>query len=537
MSTTADHGRATRSESTLTGAGALARLLLRRDRIMLVVWLLMTWAVGAARAGTHEALYPTTEARQERYDQVMVDVPMYLLFQGPAYGHDINALLVQEAFGVTTLVAALGAVIFTVRHTRSDEQSGRRELLGSTPVGRHAPLAAALGVMVVAGVLLAVLSSATMLASGMALPGSLIFGLVCGSAVWIAAAMAAVAAQLTSSPSGAILGAYTLFFALHFLRGVSDLGGPGLHWLGWLSPNGWLQRTQPFTGNHWWPFFLVAVLVVVLVRLAFTLADRRDLGSGLMGSRPGPGTAPRGLSSSFGLAWRLHRSMVLAWVAGAAFISLPTAFGGTAAMDQYAGSDQMAQWAASMGSDNPADALFVYIAFTTVFPITLFAISIVMRIRAEDVDGRAALLLATPVSRLRWAAGHITVALAASAVLLTVVGLGFSLGAGELGTVLGLVLRLIPAVWVMVGIAVLACGLFGRAAPIVGYGALVVALTVEFGMHLGWPLWLFMAFSPFAHVIPFFGEPGPGTLVVLTLLAAGLCTAGLTALRRRDLLG
>ncbi|GAB3494713.1 hypothetical protein [Nocardiopsis coralliicola] len=80
-----------------------------------------------------------------------------------------------------------------------------------------------------------------------------------------------------------------------------------------------------------------------------------------------------------------------------------------------------------------------------------------------------------------------------------------------------------------------ACGLTGRAAPLIGYGALAVALAVEFGQHVGWPAWLFQAFSPFAHVMPFSGVPGAVPLIALTVLAAALCALGLTALSRRDL--
>lgn len=525
---------ATSLAGPLTGTGTLARLLLRRDRVMLAIWLLLSWGVAAGQAGTREALYPTAEARQQRYDQIMVEVPMFKLFQGPAYGTDIDALLVQESFGAATLLAALGAVIFVVRHTRTDEQAGRRELLGSTGVGRHAPLAAALVVVFAAGALLAALTSATMVGAGMPAAGSTVFGLVAGSAVWISAAMAAVAAQLAATPRAAMVGAYTLFFALHFVRGASDLGGPGLVWLGWLVPNGWLQRTQPFAGDRWWPFLLVAALLVVLVCVAVSLANRRDLGSGLLATRPGPSAGGRGLGGPFGLTWRLHRGMALAWVAGTVAICLPTALVGTAAMEQYA-TGRMAEWAAAMGSANPGDALFAYIAFATVFPITLYAIQIVLRMHTEESSGHTALLLTAPVSRLRWAAGHLALALALPAVLLVAVGLCFGVGDGDPATMLATTTRLVPAVWVLVGIAIAAYGLAGRAAPLLGYGALAVALTVEFGQHLGWPDWLFWTFSPFAHVLPFFGPPGAGTLLILAAVAAALIAAGLAGLRRRDL--
>ncbi|MDA2811751.1 antibiotic ABC transporter [Nocardiopsis sp. RSe5-2] len=519
----------------LTGTLLLARTLLRRDRIGLAVWLLAGWAVAAARAGgTYEVLYPTAAARQDRYDQVMTDVPMYLLFQGPAYGTGLDALLVQESFGAATLLAALGAVVLVVRYTRTDEQEGRRELVGATAVGRHAPLAAALAVVGAGGVLMGALTAATMAASGMPAAGSVLFGAVVAGAVGVAAAMAAVAAQVSASPRAAASGAFALFVALHFVRGVSDLGGPGLGWLGWLTPNGWMQRTRPFAGDLWWPLLLVAALAAVLVWAAFTLSDRRDPGSGLLAARPGRARAPRTLSGPVGLAWRLHRSSLAAWTAATAAVCLPAALAGSAAMGQYAVGERMRSWAAA-GSVAPSDVLFVYIAFTTVFPISLYAVRAVLRIRSEEADGHAALLLAGPVGRVRWAAGHLAVALAAPVVLLTVVGLCFGAGAADAGALLATVLRLVPAVWVIVGVAAAACGLAGRAAPAVAYGALAVALTVEFGQHLGWPEWLFLALSPFAHVLPFLGTPGAPVLAALAALGLGLCAVGLFGLGRRDL--
>ncbi|GAA3757314.1 ABC transporter membrane-spanning protein [Spinactinospora alkalitolerans] len=518
------------------------RLILRRDRILLPVWLLLTWGTVVGRADSMAATYPTAEEREARFDEVMVGVPMFKLFQGPAYGDDVNALTAQEAFAGATLIAALGAALLLVRHTRGEERTGRRELLGSAAIGRHAPLTAALAVVLGAGVLLAVLCAAALIGYGMPAAGSLALGLVCGGAVWVCAAVAAVAAQLTENPGLAGVGAYSLFFALHFVRGASDLGGEGMHWLGWLTPNGWLQRARPFADERWWLFLPVIALVAALLWAAYRLSSRRDLGSGLLPARAGPAAAPASLRGPFGLAWRLNRSAALVWLFAALAVCLPTGYGGAGAMEQYAGGERMRVWADAMGAGRPGDAFFAYIAFAMGFPIAIYAIMTVLRLGAEEGGGTAETLLATPVGRLRWAAGHLVFALGVSALLQVAIGVGFGLGAGlhsgELGADLARMLTvttaLVPAVWVMAGIAMAAFGLVGRRAPAVAWGALVVAVTVEFGQHLGWPEWLFRVFSPFAHVLPFFGPPSPITLTALTLVAAALCAVGLFGLRHRD---
>lgn len=521
----------------LSGMPQLIRLILRRDRFWLPAWLALSFGMVISRANSRGSTYPDVQSVRERYNDVMHDVPMFKLFQGPAYGTDSNALVAQETIAGATLIAALGAVIFVVRHTRGEEQAGRTELVGSTAVGRHAQLAAALAVVLASGVLLGILSTVGMFNAGMPGTGSLAFGLVVLGAVWIAAGMAAVTAQLTQHARTATAATFALFVGMHFARGVADLGDGSVEWLGWLVPNGWLVRTRPFADERWWTFLLVVVLVGALLWTAGRLAAGRDLGAGVMSARPGPVRAVPRLRSAGALTWRLHRGMALTWLLAAVVVSLPTGFAGAEAMDQYAASERMREWAAAMGANNSGEAFFAYIAFATCFPVTGYAIMTLLRLSAEETQGRAELLLSTAVSRIRWVVGHLLVAVTVPAALLVVVGLCFGIGSDDLGDMVTTTAGLVPAVWVMVGITMAAYGLAGRRAVIVGWGALVVALTVEFGQHVGWPEWVFMTFSPFAHVLPFLGPPSALTLGTLTLLAAGLIAVGLVGVRLRDLPG
>ncbi|MTI57396.1 ABC transporter permease [Geosporobacter ferrireducens] len=526
----------------LIGTGGLIRLILRRDRILLLLWMLVTLSIILGGAATIENVYPTVEARQERFDQVM-NIPMFMLFQSKAFDISPGALVTQQAFGGTTILAALGSALFLVRHTRKEEQTGRRELIGSTVVGRHAPLAAALTVVLGAGVILAAVSNIGLIGIGFPMAGSLALGLVVGSAVWIAAAMAAVAAQLTENSGVASVSAIVLFYGFHFVRGISDMGGESLDWLGWLVPNGWLERVRPFAGERWWIFGLIAVFVILLLRLAFRLAGRRDLGAGLIPARNGPATAPAGLRNPIGLAWRLQRRMLFFWIGLITIIALPSGFVGPSAMKEYAQSQWLQEYAAAINVTNPTDAFFTYLVFVMVFPIAMYAIMATLRMRSDEAEGTAEMILTTSVNRGRWAASHLAFGIGAPVILLVILGFGFGLGngvqsndlSGDIARMLRLTTSLVPAVWVIVGITMAAFGLLGRVSNVIGWTALAVGIITEIIVKMKLlPEWLFLVLSPFAHVNPYF-RPSAMTFAGLTLLSAVLVILGFYGLKRRDL--
>jgi ABC-2 type transport system permease protein len=173
---------------------------------------------------------------------------------------------------------------------------------------------------------------------------------------------------------------------------------------------------------------------------------------------------------------------------------------------------------------------------------TGFAIGSALRVRSEETSKRADLVLATPVSRWRFAASHLAVASAGSVFLLAVAGLAAGLTYGLAGGGMGSVPRLFgaalvytPAMWIMVGLAIALDGLLPR--WVGASWAILVACVVEgfLGAVLGLPRWL-EDLSPFEHVPQL---PAASLtllpLVAMSAVAAGLTLIGLTGLRRRDI--
>jgi ABC-2 type transport system permease protein len=150
--------------------------------------------------------------------------------------------------------------------------------------------------------------------------------------------------------------------------------------------------------------------------------------------------------------------------------------------------------------------------------------------------GRADAVLATALSRLRWALGYVTIAVIGPAALLAVlglsIGLGYGLTADNLARDLQRARLTLPAVWVMAGIAIALYGWLPRLNAGLTWAASAVFLALELGWELQWVSQRLFDASPFAHVhwsIPVTAAP----LLGLTVLAAALTELGLSGLQRR----
>ncbi len=530
--------------SRLAGIGGLVQLILRRDRLILPVWLVATVGIVLQWAVTASTVYPTVASRQARVDEVAAS-PMFLLFQGQLFDPSLGAVLMQRAAPAAMMLAALGTALILVRHTRAEEQSGRRELLGSTVVGRHAPLTAALVVLFGCGLLIGSACGVALVAAGLPVVGSICAGLVIGSGVWTTAVTTAVLVQLTQSPLAAAIGGFVAFYAFHLLRGVGAMGGDSTAWLVWLTPNGWLENARPYGGERWWVFALVALWIVLLAGIAYALSARRDLGAGLLPARLGPAGAAAALRGPVGLAWRMHRAMLIVWLATATALGGMLGYVGAGAMEAYARSPWIVDYARAINAANPADALFTYIVAAMAILIAMYAVLTVLRLRSEETGGGAETVLAGPVARRHWMAAHLGFAFGAPVLILIALGLGLGLGlgngmnngdlAGELAHMLRLTIPLAPAIWVIAGVTAAAFGLLPQASAALGWTALGIGIAAEIAVKAYLlPDWVYHAVSPFAQVSPAY-NPAVVDYVGLVVISGLLIIVGGAGFRRRDL--
>ena len=187
----------------LTGSCHPPRLLrfhLRRDRLMLLWWVLGAVLLYWSQAVSVEGLYPT-QAEFDKAAASMADNAAFIAMAGPARAlNTVGGQVAWQASAFGAIVAGLLSMFLVGRHTRAEEESGRDELVRAGAVGDGAPLAAA-------G--LAVCSSPTCCSAGWSrrawsatasrCAGSVSLGLAAALAGLVFGAVALVAAQLTEA--------------------------------------------------------------------------------------------------------------------------------------------------------------------------------------------------------------------------------------------------------------------------------------------------------------------------------------------------
>nr|BFD83623.1 ABC transporter membrane-spanning protein [Streptomyces sp. Xyl84] len=530
-------GRAGGSRA-LAGTAPLLRLALRRDRVLIPVWVAVNALMVLSMPHTLESLYATPADRAGLVRQMATNSSLRALV-GPVFGDSLGALTAWRAGVYAGVLAAVTGLLVVVRHTRDEEESGRQELVSSGMVGRRAPLTAALLTAAVANAAVAVLIAVGL--TGQGTSGALALGLGVAGVGAVFAAVAAVVAQLTESArlarglTAAVLG------AAFVLRAAGDAGaggaGGGSSVLTWLSPLGWLENVRSFAGERWWVLGLFAAATAVLTLLAHLLAGRRDLGMSFLPTRPGPAAGRLGTAGA--LAWCLQRGSLLGWSTG--FLLAGVVFGGmtNGAADLVGGNERTREIFQRMGGHaGLANAFLASMTQILGLVAALYVVSSVLRLSGEEGSGRAEPVLAGAVGRLRWAAGHLVIAFGGSALLMLLAGLGLAAGYGHRpGALLGACLVQVAAVWVVGGVAVLLYGLLPRGAVAAWGVAGAVLLLGWIGPALNLPRTV-LDLSPYGHLpkLPG-GEPGWGPVTVLLGVAVVLVGAGLAGVRRRDLAG
>jgi len=526
-------GEAGTAVGPLAGIGELARLIVRRDRFVLAIWLVLMALLALGLASSGIAAYPTEAERAALVGEVAAN-PALLAMRGPVFAPTPGALAAQGFVTSGVLFTGLASLLLVVRHTRTDEAAGRRELLGSAVVGRQSPLAAALAVVCAADLAVAALVTLSLLATGLPAGGSLALGLALGAGGMVFAGVGAVAAQLTEGAGGARTIALVVLGGLLVVAGAGDLTGSGLVW--W-SPFGWARHLRSFAGEQWWVFALFAGLIAVLTWVAFALSARRDLGAGLVPARPGPAVAGPALRSPLALAWRIHRGAMFGWAAG--FTLLGAALG--AAMRSIGGlldSPAYRELVATTGDGDVADAFFRLVLYVLAQVVAASAVVSALQLRTQETAGLADLLLSGPVDRLRWTAGHLVLTAAGTTVVLFGLGLGAGLGYGRPLDVLGSTLAYLPACLAFAGLAVTLTGWAPRLAAPVTWSVLGLTVALDFlGEFQVADVAVLQRISPFAATaVPLTTGSGlAAALGALIVIVAGLAGVGLLGLRRRDL--
>jgi len=540
----------------MIGTWQLIKLILRRDRVKLPIWILgislfLLWMIPLLKN-----TYGTPESLQTLYETFKLN-PAGLLLTGMMDAPTFGALFTIETVLWWGLAVVFMNTLLVVRHTRQNEEIGAQELIMSARVHRGASSVAVMIVAFFANLILGLIifggmvglgsggelwssSEVLLYSSGMALLGF----------VW--AAIALVVAQLVESSrsaNGILAGLIGVTF---LLRGIGDFLGQadasGLvqpHWISYLSPFGWIQATRSLTYPEWWPLLIPIVCAVVLIPVAFVMLNHRDVGAGLLPSRRGRARASIFRRTALGLTWYLQKNIFLGWLVGV--LAMAGICGALVSQMShvYDSSPQLAQVISAMGGTGAQIPVFLSAMLLIIILMTMaYAVQASGKLRGEESSGYLENLLATKLPRIGWLLRHFFVVLAGVLVMLVAAGFTLGLATNLGGESVKISEYILAALSYFPVVALFSAGyvclfvLFPRAAGLVTWVYFgFVAFVSWIGGLINLPQWL-NKFSPLHYTAPVPAETVKILpLVVIASIALALAVVGIISWRRRNVIG
>ncbi|WP_308798615.1 ABC transporter permease [Agromyces silvae] len=524
----------------------------RRDRLQLALWCV---GIGVLAYAATSAVFDAFADRTEREQILGVAIASrtILVFRGTPNGVDDGAFVFFLLFAWLALMGGLMSTFLAVRHTRTEEEQGRAELVASTPAGRALPTVATVAHGVLANLALGLFVAVAWILAGLDAAGSFVAGAALAACGLAFLGIGLVLAQLFRTSRGANGAGVAVVLAAYLLRGIGDAAGTPaddlVHvspaWPSWLSPIGYGQFTGAFVENDLRPLLVPLALAVLAVAGVFALQAIRDQGASLLPGRQGRAAARWTLSSSFGLVWRLTVPTLVAWAVGGAATGLLATTLSSIVGDVGGAAPQLVdRLRQAIGDDASIEQAFIATFYGLVGVLAACcAVQVGMRARQEEATGTAELLLGTPVPRVRWLAEYWIVGAVVIVTVLAAAGLAGVVGAARtddpatlIPNVLEASAAQLPACLVFLGATLLVFVVLPHATIPLGWTLVGLAAIVGiFGPILQLPDWV-TDLSPFTH------SPVPGSDdadwtggIVMIAIGAALGGAALWSMRAREL--
>jgi ABC-2 type transport system permease protein len=525
-------------------APAIARRAFMDARVRTIAFAYLFAIYGYIQPVGYRHAYPTLHDRLA-FAHSFADNKAVVVFYGKAYDIlTVGGYTAWRVGGTLAIVAAVLGVLAAVRATRTEEDSGRAELLLAGVVPRATWYGSALASIAAVMLLLWLAETVGVIIGGLPVGGSAYLALSDITVMAVFVGVGAVAAQLAPTRRLALeLGsaAVGLFW---LLRVAADTSG-GVSWLRWATPLGWAEEMRPFTGAEPIMLLLPVVATVVLLVIAVRIALARDIGTGVLAARDEAEPRFSLLAGPTAQALRRELGSLAVWIASVGAFGV--VIGLVSKSVSSAGiSKQVSQTLGKLGTGSvltPSGYLgFAFIFF--VLAAALFACSQIAAVRREEAEQQLETVLALPVSRRNWLTGRLLLAAGGIAVIAVAASVLTWLGAISQGVTLSLARMLeagvncLPVGLLFLALGALAYSLLPRASVGIAYGLVAVAfLWYLTGALLGAPRWL-VDLTPFRHVglVPAAAFK-PVAAVVMAAIGMLAAVAAIAAFERRDLIG
>lgn len=524
--------------------GRLFRFSLKKEWLKLTLWLIGSLFFVAIGVFAFVEVY-SDAAEREAMAVAMSNPAMEALF-GRVIGvenYTVGAMYSHTMTIMALCLFAIMSILLVVRNTRAEEEEGILEMLRALPTGRVAHTASAVLLLFFTNILLAILTVALIVPFGeesMTLEGALITGVIYGTVGLFFGAVTLVTAQLSNNGRGTMMGAFAVLGISYVLRIIGDSGE---EFFSWISPLGLLYGTEPFVNNYWWPVIVAIGVTLLLLLLALYLGKRRDIGVGLLPDRAGRRHASGFLKTTGGFTFRLLKTPLIVWIIAVAMlgISYGSVIGDVEGM--LGGNEIIEQILASDSEFSMVDQFMSTIIGVLAIAAAIPALQVLLKLKGEEKKNRTENILSGTRSRMSILGSFFSLSMVTAILMQTVqmgtfggsaVAMEFDVNFGEI-FISGM--AYLPAMWVMIGLAVFLYGWFPKLTGLV-WTALGFSFVVHYFAELfDMPEWL-MIISPYHHIpqIPI-DEWSWSVFLTLTAVAVIFSVAGFIGYQKRDLNG
>lgn len=526
------------------GSLSLLSFHLRRDRLYLPIWILglSFFFIGLVPVFDQIILTGTDGVVMAE----MMKNPAMVAIVGPVYGasnYHLGASYGNMMFLFSVMLTATMSIFIISRHTRSDEEKGRLELIRALPVGRLATLSSAILVSFIANLFIGLLTAIGIIligAEGMSTQGAIVFGAGLFVTGMVFTGITAIMCQLFQSNGGALGSSLFLLFILYMMRAVGDVGNETLSLL---SPLGLILRVENFVQDHWWPIIMMLGISVVLIILSYILVNVRDVDSGFIPERGGRAHGSFLLGSPFGLAFRLTRFSTIIWAI--TLFSFAGMYGSVFGdLEGFLNSNEMLRAIFTGHTGFSLVEQFIGLLMIVMSCLsTIPGLLLMNRNASEELRGRVDLILSKSVSRRAQILYYLFLALIYSVLFQLLIALGFWIVGSQvletsppLETFMISAFSYLPAIWSMIALALLIQSIFPRRAFLSYLYLAYSFMAMYIGRIIKAPDWTRQITA--YHYIPEYPlEKMEATnLVILSLIALGMITVGVFLYERRDLI-
>ena len=541
----------------LYGFGSVYGKTIRDSRLAAIVVGSLLGIIVFAGGGEMTSTYATLEARGELAG-LSASLPPVMrgIYGNPVNVDTLGGFVTWHYAAYVTLLVGLWSILALSGTLAGEARRGSLDLVAVGPLSRAVialeKLAAHVTALVAATAIVAIaawaagivfarfpgdeVAPAAAAAFGV---GIALKGLIAGSVAFALAAF--VGRGAAAGIAGAVL------FGGYVVTGYRDVVPAfdvvaGLSWLGWTADH------LPLAGRYdWGSLGIVAVATAILLAVGIAGFVRRDIS--ITGTSRAPGL-PGALLGIGGPARRAFGEVLpvsVAWGLGLGLYGLLMAAASRAFVDELAKAPSLLAMVNTLlpGMDWTTPVGFLELLFVDfgLVLVGLAAATLVAGRMGDETAGRFEVLLATPVSRVRWAIANGVGAwlgiVVVTAFVAAALAVGVTAAEGEVGTPLigTLVLALYGAALVGIGFAVgglVGPSFAGWTVAALGIGIFLVDVL---GPTLGLPDWL-QQLALTNHVgEPMLGTWDPGGIAACLVLAVGGLAVGAWGFGRRDVEG